>query len=230
MDTEPVKIENNLPVATSWSELQSIRNIDTAPRTIDFGVLWHQLFQDKTLDFPRSSETAWGFNQNEEGDLILDEKSDGLSTRESTQEVSLEKPHVLDIHTEPGYTREKLALEMSKPVGRVTDRNMFGASLPKNYLPDVSRLLKHPQTKASMIIRMERAGGLWAVVLVIKTGSYKQPTESERIGYFGRFGRSESLHYNLSFDSKLKNYGVAVYRGFIPFPPKNDGTNYLRKR
>lgn len=175
-------------------------------------------------------ETAWGFDQNEEGALILSERSDGLTTTGLTTEASLNKPHTFDIHTEPGYTRETLAQASGKRMDRVTERDMFGASLPRNYLPDVARLLQHPETKASMIIRMEGKEDLWAVVLAIKTGSYKQPTESERIGEFGRFGRTESLKYNLSFDETLEKYGVAVYRGFVPFPPKNDGTNYLRKR
>lgn len=107
---------------------------------------------------------------------------------------------------------------------------MFGASLPKNYLDDVDRLLRYPETKASMIMRMEGEEDLWAVVLALKTGSYKQPTEWERVGDFGRFGRSESLKYNLSFDERLKKYGVVVFRGFVRFPPKNDGTSYLRIR
>ena len=204
--------------------------MNQAPKIVDLGALWNELFNDSTPDFPRTSETAWGFDEDEKGKLRLDEEVDGLSTTGSEQEVVLSWPHTFDIHTEPGITKEKLAKARHIPPVRVTDRQMFGASVPRNYLPDVHRLLQYPKARASMIIRMEGEGDLWAVSLAIKTGSYKQPTDWERIGEFGRFGRTESLHYNLSFDNSLKKYDVVVYRGFVRFPPKNDGTNYLRIR
>lgn len=222
-------IGNSKPVK-SWKDLQAIPDIKQAPKVIDFGSLWGELFKGGTPQFPRESETAWGFDQNKDGALELDETVDGLEVTGSQREVALTRPHTFDIHTEPGYTKERLAEDIGKNADKITEVDMFGASLPKNYLPDVHRLLQIPENKAMLIMRMEKESDLWAVSLAVKTDSYKKPTDAERVGYFGRFGRDEKIKYNLSFDSELAKFGIATYRGFIKFPPANDGTNYLRVR
>jgi hypothetical protein len=221
--TEHTISKGGLAVAKSWSEMQMIPDINQAPKTIDFGKLWNELFNNNTPYFSREVETAWGFDQNN-GTLELEERVDGFTTQ-----TSLKRPHTLDIHTEPGYTQETLSRTIGKQTNKITAADMFGASLPKNYLPDVNRLLKNPETKSSIIMRMEK-DGLWAISLALKTNSYRTPTDNERIGYFGRFGRDEKVKYNLSFDKKLAKFGVATYRGFIKFPPTIDGNNYLRLR
>lgn len=222
--------KNDVKPVKSWLALQAIPDIKRAPRVIDFGALWSELFSNETPDFPRTSETAWGFNQDMDGMLKLDEKADGLEATGSSTEVILTRPHTFDFHTEPGYTKERLSGVIGKATNSITAVDMFGASIPKNYLPDVTRLLRNPEARASMIMRMENDHDLWAVSLAIKTNSYKKPTDAERIGYFGRFGREEKLKYNLSFDSELAKFGVVTYRGFIKFPPASDGVNYLRVR
>jgi len=227
-------LKSNVELASSsgtFKELEAMDSVDKAPKTINFSEFWQQLFKEKKLDFPLDSETAWGFDLDEDGKWVLSETNDGLSRTGNKREVGLDSIHTLEIHTEPGYTKESLAAESGKFVRKIDKIDLFKASLPKNYLYDVDRLLRHPEMRASMIIRMDKETDLWAISFAVKTDEYKQPSDADRVVFFGnRFGYSENLQYNLSFDKHLKKFGVAVYRGFVKFPPEKEGDNYLRKR
>lgn len=204
----------------------SIESHDKAANFLRLDTFWSQTVPlDLSIPIDREMILGFDFDKNQRK-IVLTETTLGQASF-----VDAQSAHLVMLHTEPANSAEDIALAFDPNLTWwPTQAVIFSDNLPSPHTGE--SMFSDPSIYAEIIIRLGLQNNPAAVLVILRTKGFKNIYRQMKSHELKEFNLNEKhpLSQKLSIDKLItQEGGIALYRGFLSFPPKHDDILRLRK-